>query len=68
MAISIEDILARRIGLQMLSWRDAIRAAPVVGALLAQDLGWSAAQMQEAVGQYVSKINRFLGAAGLAAD
>ncbi|WP_158945160.1 glycerol-3-phosphate dehydrogenase/oxidase [Granulicella sp. S190] len=35
MAVTIEDVLARRIGLQMYSWRDAIDAAPVVGWLMA---------------------------------
>jgi glycerol-3-phosphate dehydrogenase len=65
MATSIEDILARRIGLQLFSWREAITAAPVVARCLADELGWSQSQMQEAVGQYTGKINRFLEVAGL---
>jgi glycerol-3-phosphate dehydrogenase len=65
MATSIEDILARRIGLQLFSWRDALTAAPVVGRCLADELDWSPVQMQDAVNQYSRKINRFLEAAGL---
>jgi glycerol-3-phosphate dehydrogenase len=67
MATSIEDILARRIGLQLFSWRDAISAAPVVAQCLAEELGWSQIQMQEAVDQYTGKIHRFLEVAGLSA-
>jgi glycerol-3-phosphate dehydrogenase len=66
MAVSIEDILARRIGLQLFSWRDAIKAAPLAAQFLAQELGWSRIQMQQAIQQYVDKIDRLLAAAGLA--
>lgn len=65
MAQTIEDILARRIGLQLFSWRDAIQAAPVTADLLAQEFGWSAAQKQAAIDEYTGKINRFLRAMGL---
>jgi glycerol-3-phosphate dehydrogenase len=66
MAVSIEDILARRVGLQLFSWQDAIQAAPLVAQSLAQELGWSRTQMQQAIQQYVDKIDRLLAAAGLA--
>src|SRR5277367_565174 len=49
LAVSIEDVLARRIGLQLYSWRDAITAAPIVAAYLADELGWSLTQSQEAI-------------------
>jgi glycerol-3-phosphate dehydrogenase len=65
MARTIEDVLARRIGLELYSWRDAIKAAPVVGSLLAEEFGWPAPQMQSAVEEYVAKINRYLTTAGL---
>jgi glycerol-3-phosphate dehydrogenase len=65
MAATIEDVLARRVGMQLHSWRDAIEAAPVVGALMAVELQWDAAYADEAVRQYVGKINRFLDTAGL---
>jgi glycerol-3-phosphate dehydrogenase len=68
MAVSIEDILARRIGLQLFSWRDAITAAPIVAAYLADELGWTSTQSQEAIQRYREKINRLLVAVGLAME
>jgi glycerol-3-phosphate dehydrogenase len=65
MAMSIEDVLARRIGLQLYGWRIAIDAAPVVGSVLARELGWSPAQKQKAVEEYVQKISRLMEIAGL---
>jgi glycerol-3-phosphate dehydrogenase len=65
MAMSIEDILARRIGLQLYGWSIAVTAAPVVGTHLARELGWSPAQKQRAVEEYVNKINRLMEIAGL---
>ena len=41
MAVCIEDILSRRLGLQFYDWRLAIHAAPIVGQILARELGWS---------------------------
>lgn len=68
MAVTIEDILARRIGLQLFSWRDAITAAPIVAAYLADELGWSLTQSQEAIQRYTDKINRLVVAVGLAME
>ena len=65
MAVTIEDILARRIGLQLFSWRDALKAAPIVGGLLASELDWSADQLRVAVDEYAAKINHYLVSAGL---
>ena len=65
MAQTIEDVLARRIGLQLFGWRDAIKAAPVAGSLLAAELGWPPDRKQAAVADYISKIGRFLRTAGL---
>ena len=65
MASTIEDILARRIGLELFSWRDAIDAAPFVGLLLANELGWSTSQTRVAVDEYIAKINHYLITAGL---
>lgn len=64
MALTIEDVLARRIGLQLYGWRLAIRATPVVAALLRRELGWSGAQEAKAVYEYVSKVNHMLAVAG----
>jgi glycerol-3-phosphate dehydrogenase len=65
MAMSIEDILARRIGLQLYGWSAAVKAAPIVGDHLARELGWSPAQKQKAVEEYVSKVSRLMELAGL---
>ena len=64
MALTIEDILARRIGLQLFGWRLAIRATRVVAALLGRELGWSAAEEAAAVDQYVTKVNHMITLAG----
>ena len=65
LAAKIEDVISRRIGLQYYSWRDAIKAAPVVGSLMAQELQSTSAQEREAVNHYVERINFFLQRAGL---
>ncbi|MGH9714361.1 MAG: glycerol-3-phosphate dehydrogenase/oxidase [Candidatus Acidiferrales bacterium] len=66
MAASIDDILARRTGLQLYSWRDAITAAPVVAQLLGQEFGWSEAATREAADRYIAKIRDLMQKAGLA--
>jgi glycerol-3-phosphate dehydrogenase len=64
MAVSVEDVLARRIGLQLFSWRLAIQAAATVAMLLRQELGWSAEEEQLAVAQYTAKVNHMITTAG----
>ena len=56
MAMTIEDILFRRLGVQLYSWRSAIHAAPVVAAILANELGWSDDVAASATREYVAKI------------
>lgn len=65
MACTIEDVLARRLGMQFYSWRDAIEAAPVVGALMAGDLHWNDRVARDAIKVYAEKINHLLDSAGL---
>jgi glycerol-3-phosphate dehydrogenase len=65
MAQTIEDVLARRLGLQLFSWTAAIQAAPPVGSLMAELLGWTAGQKNQAVEQYVQKITGMMNAVGL---
>jgi glycerol-3-phosphate dehydrogenase len=67
MAVSIEDILSRRTGLQLFGWEYAITAAPHVAQCLADELGWSGAQKREALDKYITKITRFLRVAGISA-
>ena len=68
MAIAIEDVLARRIGLQWFSWKSALQAAPAVGRLMQSELGWTDAETQVVIWQYTKHINRMLEAAGLASE
>lgn len=65
MAATIEDVLARRLGIQLYSWRAAIEAAPVVASLMAAELQWSGATTQAAITGYVEKIHHLLDSAGL---
>jgi glycerol-3-phosphate dehydrogenase len=65
MAVTIEDVLARRTGLQLWSWKDAIRAAPSVGALLGRELAWSDEQTRAAVDQYTAKIQDLMQKSGI---
>jgi len=65
MAIAIEDVLARRLGLEAYGWREALRVAPSVAALLAKELGWSSAQQRGALDAYVRKIHDLSQKAGL---
>lgn len=68
MAVTVEDFLGRRIGLQLYSWRASIRTAPAVASLLARELGWNRAQEQEEIEKYVNKINRWLRLAALTTE
>jgi glycerol-3-phosphate dehydrogenase len=65
MAVTIEDVLARRIGLQWFSWRSAVEAAPVAARLMQPELGWADAQTETFIQQYTNQVNLMLKAAGL---
>lgn len=65
MAQTIEDILARRIGVQFHSWKEAAQAAPVVGELLAREFAWSDTQTKEAIGAYLGSIRHLIQSAGI---
>jgi len=65
LAATMEDVIARRLGVQFYSWREAIHSAPIVGSLMAQELRWSNDQTKQAIASYVDKINRRLEQAGL---
>jgi glycerol-3-phosphate dehydrogenase len=60
MAQTIEDVLARRLGLQMYDWRASIAAAPIVGELLATELGWSGERKAREISDYTAKLRGFL--------
>jgi glycerol-3-phosphate dehydrogenase len=65
LAATLEDVLARRLGVQFYSWREAIRSAPAVASLMAAELGWSSEYTSSAVANYTGKINRYLQEVGL---
>jgi glycerol-3-phosphate dehydrogenase len=67
MAVTIEDVLRRRIGLELFSWNMAADAAPAVGECMARELGWSREATGRAIQQYVTRIRRMQDAAGLRA-
>src|SRR5262249_30341948 len=60
MAETIEDLLARRTGLQMFGWMEALAAAPVAAKFLAREKGWDSAKEANAVTEYVARIRGFL--------
>jgi len=67
MAVSIEDILARRIGLEPYGWRESMVAAPQVAELLGTELGWAREQQARATEQYLARIANFIEESGAAA-
>jgi glycerol-3-phosphate dehydrogenase len=64
MACTIEDVLARRIGLQPFSWTMAIEAAPVVASHLANELSWSRGVEAAATSNYIARIHGMQEAIG----
>jgi glycerol-3-phosphate dehydrogenase len=58
MAVTLEDVLARRIGLQFFSWQLAVEAAPVAANHLARELRWTDPQKENAIREYISKMER----------
>jgi glycerol-3-phosphate dehydrogenase len=68
MAQSIEDVLARRVGIQFHSWKDAITAAPAVGRLLGLELGWSEEATMKAIDTYIGSIARLSRQAAVSLD
>jgi len=65
MALSIEDVLARRIGLESYGWREAVAAAPAVAELLAAELRWTAEQKGRVLEEYVGRIEGQMREAGV---
>jgi len=68
MAITVEDVLARRLGLQFFSWPHAAQAAPKVAQHFVREHGWSEAERAAAVEEYLGKIRRMQIALGLSSE
>jgi glycerol-3-phosphate dehydrogenase len=56
MARTLEDVLARRIGLQFYGWQQAKAAAGPAAKLLGAELGWSEAEIDQAAATYSQKL------------
>lgn len=64
LARTLDDIIARRIGLERFGWDHAWRAAPVVAEIAGTELGWTEVQKTDAVDTYRAKLGRLYEAAG----
>lgn len=58
MALTLPDVLARRMGLEALDWAATEQALPTVAALLAEELGWSEAFAQAETAAYRQHLDR----------
>ena len=67
MATTIEDVLARRTGMQFYSWELAMKAAPKTAELMAKELSWSPEFARSSVEAYLRGIKQMLAHAGLSA-
>ncbi len=58
MALTLPDVLARRLGLEWLDWQAAEQALPAVAALLTAELGWTEVQTAEALRAYRQRLEK----------
>jgi len=65
MAQTIEDILARRLGMQLYDWRASLRAASVVADILASELHWATSTKEHDLAGYTKKIRASMDLLGL---
>ena len=68
MAATLDDVLARRTGLQFFSWKAAMAAAPVAAAVMQHEMGWDDSQTRRAVSEYVGTLAAWSQKIGLAKD
>ncbi len=66
MAVCVEDVLSRRLGLQSFDMCLAMKAAPEVAEILASELGWSTARTNEEASRYTQRICRLEAEMGAA--
>jgi glycerol-3-phosphate dehydrogenase len=64
MDATIEDVIVRRIGLQLYGCREAVRGAPAVAELPARELGWTEIAKREAITEYQAKNNGWMRKSG----
>ncbi len=64
MAVTVRDVLARRIRLEIMDWEATQEALPIVAELMAQELGWTPAQKQQQIDEYQALLQSFIDTAG----
>lgn len=65
MACTVRDVLARRLGLEILDWQAAENAALTVTKWMGESLGWTEVQTTQAQAEYIALIQHFRKSAGL---
>lgn len=68
MALTLEDLLLRRIRLGLVDWQAALSAAPAAAALLGAELGWSPEQQQAQQETFAGLIQQNIDRAGLSGN
>jgi glycerol-3-phosphate dehydrogenase len=66
MAISLEDVLLRRLGFGARNWGASLSAVADVAAVFAHEFSWTPIKKQEALDKYVSNLRDLMQKAGLA--
>jgi glycerol-3-phosphate dehydrogenase len=66
MAVSLEDVLMRRLGIGARNWKASLSAVAIVADVFAHEFSWSPTRKQEALTQYVLNIRDSMQKAGLA--
>ncbi|MBC7890656.1 MAG: hypothetical protein H7Y12_00460, partial [Sphingobacteriaceae bacterium] len=56
MALTLPDVLARRLGLEWLDWQAAESALPLVAVLMAKGLNWSETEARQAEDEYLARL------------
>jgi glycerol-3-phosphate dehydrogenase len=67
MALTLEDLLLRRIRLGLVDWRAALDATPVAAALLGAELGWLPAEQQKQEDHFNNLIQTHIDRSGIEA-
>lgn len=63
MAMTVRDVLARRIRLEIMDWEATQEALPMVASLMAQELGWTPSQKQQQIDDYQAQLQLFMKSA-----
>ncbi len=68
MAVTVRDVLARRLRIEQHDWAAARAAAPVVAEVLADELGWDSAKRERELKSYVELLSKMGAAAHSSTD